>query len=152
MKNYFIQLFDYDQYANHLILKAIADADSPKKPVELMAHLLGAQQVWLGRCKGEPAISGGIWPNWPAEQIDQTIDANHLAFVSYINGLNAADFNQPIYYKNSAGTAFENKLVDILAHVINHGTHHRAQIGQLLKFAGAEQLPATDYILYIRDK
>jgi hypothetical protein len=45
MKDYFIQLFDYDQHANHLILKAVAEAGNPQKPVELMAHLLGAQQV-----------------------------------------------------------------------------------------------------------
>jgi uncharacterized damage-inducible protein DinB len=34
--------------------------------------------------------------------------------------------------------------------LINHGTHHRAQIGQLIKFDGLEILPNTDYIFYLR--
>jgi len=62
-----------------------------------------------------------------------------------------ADFEKNIYYKNLKGIAYKNKLADILAHVINHGTHHRAQAGQQLKFAGFENLPITDYIFYVRD-
>ncbi|MDB5154777.1 MAG: hypothetical protein JWR54_3528, partial [Mucilaginibacter sp.] len=56
-----------------------------------------------------------------------------------------------ISYKNLKGDDFENKLSDVLAHLINHGTHHRAQVGQHLKLAGVE-LPNTDYIFYIRNK
>jgi uncharacterized damage-inducible protein DinB len=61
-------------------------------------------------------------------------------------------FEEIVYYKNLRGDGYENKLEDILAHLINHGTHHRAQIGQELKLAGVENLPVTDYIFYIREK
>jgi len=69
----------------------------------------------------------------------------------YIDGLNADDFDKRIAFKNSQGLPFNDKLVDILAHVINHGTHHRGQIGQDLKIAGIANLPVTDYIFYVRN-
>jgi uncharacterized damage-inducible protein DinB len=151
MKAYFTQLFDYDRFANILILETILTAHEPQKPVQLMAHLLAAQQVWLSRCKGEPAIGGALWPDWPSDQLEQMINDNHRAWINYLNTLNEDDFDKLISYKTFKGMPFENKLVDVLAHVINHGTHHRAQAGQQLKFAGVEKLPITDYIFYIRD-
>ena len=63
MKDYFIRLFNYDEYANQALLKAMRAAADPEKPVQLMAHLLRAQQIWLGRCKGEPATNTALWPN-----------------------------------------------------------------------------------------
>jgi uncharacterized damage-inducible protein DinB len=151
MKAYFTQLFNYDHHTNHLILEAITVANNPQKPVELMAHVFGAQQVWLSRCKGEPSFASAIWPDWSASQLAQIIDNNHLEWLNYLDTLNAYDFEKIIAYKTSKGVPYEDKLTDILTHAINHGTHHRAQIGQLLKFAGVEELPSTDYIFYIRD-
>jgi len=151
MKDYFIPLFNYDQYANQAILKAIRDANDPEKPVQLMAHLLAAQQIWLGRCKGGPAIGAVLWPDWKADTLEQLINDNSKAWLNYLNTVTVADFEKDIYYKNLKGIAYKNKLADILAHVINHGTHHRAQAGQQLKFAGFENLPITDYIFYVRD-
>ena len=151
MKAYFTQLFDFDRYANHLILETMLAANTPQNSVDLMSHLLGAQKVWLSRCVGDPSIGGEIWPHFPVEQLGQIIDGNYKAFTNYLNTLTANDFDKVIYYKNSQGIAFENKLVDILTHVINHGTHHRAQIGQQLKLAGVEKLPALDYIFYLRN-
>lgn len=151
MKDYFINLFNYDLFANQTLADTIISANSPGKAVQLMAHLLAAQQIWLNRCKGEPAISGALWPDWPADTFKQLIDDNHKVWMGYLYTLSADDFEQIIYYKNSKGTEYQNKLSDVLAHLINHGTHHRAQAGQQLKFAGVEQLPNTDYIFYIRE-
>lgn len=151
MKNYFIRLFEYDQYANQTILKTIFEANNPTKPVQLMAHLLAAQQIWLSRCKGEPAIGGALWPDWQADTFAQLINDNSSAWLSFLNILTPADFEKDIVYKNLQGVPYQSKLVDILAHLINHGTHHRAQAGQQLKFAGVENLPNTDYIFYIRN-
>jgi uncharacterized damage-inducible protein DinB len=151
MKAYFTQLFNYDHHTNHLLLASIIAADSPPEPVKSMAHVLGAQQVWLSRCTGDPSIGNIVWPDWQVNQLSQIIDDNHQAWVNYLNTLSEINFERIISYKTSRGAPYENKLVDILTHVINHGTHHRAQMGQLLKFGGAETLPPTDYILYVRD-
>jgi len=151
MKAYFTQLFEYDRYANNLMTEIIVSTNNSPKSVQIMAHLLGAQQRWLSRCKNEPAFEGDLWPNWQADTFAHIIESNHQAWISYLDTLNADDFEKIISYKNTTGTPYHNKLVDIITQVTNHGTHHRAQIGQELKLAGLEKLPITDYIFYIRD-
>jgi uncharacterized damage-inducible protein DinB len=148
MRDYFINLFNYDKFNNQQISRLIMDTGNPEKPVQLMAHLLGAQQVWLARCKRETATVV-IWPDWKSDVFEQTISDNHNGWISFLGTLTPADFDQVISYKDSKGNSHQNKLIDILTQVTNHGTHHRAQIGQLLKQGGAE-LPFTDYIFYIR--
>lgn len=150
MKTYFINLFNYDHYANKVIRDAIIKAGKPEKAVELMAHLLVAQQIWLNRCKGLPAVGGALWPDWKADTFSDIIAENSKEWLNYLDSLQEDDFEKLIPYKNSKGDSFENKLSDVLAHLINHGTHHRAQIGQQLKFIGADSLPNTDYIAYLR--
>lgn len=115
-----------------------------------MAHLLAAQQIWLLRCKNTPAPGAQLWPDWQAVQFKYIIEENHRAWVDFINSLTEDDLSRTSTYANSKGEHFENNLVDILTHLINHGTHHRAQIGQHLKLAGLERLPATDYIFFVR--
>jgi uncharacterized damage-inducible protein DinB len=150
MKSYFLKLFKYDQFANKAITQAVIEAGEPEQAVKLMAHLLATQQVWLNRCKGLPATKIILWPDWKAGSFEKTINQNHKNWTAFLGGLEAEDFQQGIAYKNSKGDSFENSIADILAHLINHGTHHRAQAGQQLKLAGLENLPNTDYIFYIR--
>lgn len=151
MKDYFSRLLQYDHFTNKQLIEVIRQTGNPPKAVKLMAHLLGAQQVWLGRCEQDPtAPQGPIWPDWPVETLSGVNDANHQRWMAYL--AQEADFNRIISYKNSKGDSFADNLTDVLAHLVNHGTHHRAQAGQELKLAGVEKLPVTDYIFYIREK
>lgn len=152
MKNYFLKLIDYDHHTNKTFAKLIIEAGEPEKAVKLMAHMLSAQQVWLSRCKYLPPPGIVLWPDWKAGTFEQMIDDNYAGWVEYLNRLDDNAFENIIHYKNTRGDSYENKLEDIMAHLINHGTHHRAQIGQELKLAGVENLPITDYIFYIREK
>lgn len=150
MKAYFTRLFNYDRHASLLISDAIMQAGKPDKAARLVAHMLAAQVVWLNRCKGLTPPANVLWPDWPAETFEQIINENHDNWTTYLDGLVANDFDVPVSYKNLKGEPFENRLCDILAHVINHGTHHRAQAGQHLIAAGMDKLPITDYIFYLR--
>ena len=149
MRDHFIKLFNYDQYTNQQMARMIGDAGNPERAVQIMAHLLGAGQVWLTRCKGEPAMAGAIWPDWQSDIFEQTINDNHRGWISFLETLTPADFDRMISYKDSRGNSHQNKLVDILTQITNHGVHHRAQIGQILKQNGTD-LPFTDYIFYVR--
>jgi uncharacterized damage-inducible protein DinB len=152
MKTYFINLFNYDRYANERILEAIAACNEPDKPVQLMAHLLAAQTVWLTRCLGMPHPDLDLWPPLGDKRFifPAMIARNHEAWNSFLENLPETGFEKTINYKSTRGEPFKSSLSDIITQVINHGTHHRAQIGQLLKFTGFENLPVTDYIFYTR--
>lgn len=150
MKSYFIRLFDYDASANKQMTELLLQWPDVKIAAKLMGHVLAAQERWLTRCKGLPSTGGSLWPDWPAEKFGEEITANNKNWLDYLETLNPQDFEQYIVYQNSTGETFSNQLSDILAHLINHGTHHRAQVGQHLKLAGAA-LPPSDYIFYVRD-
>jgi uncharacterized damage-inducible protein DinB len=149
MKAYFTRLFNYDLYANMLLIDKLMASNTEGKAAELMAHLLVSQQIWLGRCQLDPIARDAQWPNWSVSSLKAIAEQNHADWIGFLEGISASDFSGIITYQNSKGQVFNNTLSDILAHLINHGTHHRAQAGQYLKQAGI-QLPVTDYIFYIR--
>jgi len=152
MKDYFIKLLQYDTHLNLQLNDLLLAANHPLQAVKIMAHILMAQKVWLSRCNQSPAPAGPLWPDWQAEQFKPLIEENNKVWMEYMNSLTADSFDQTINYTNFKGDESNTKLTDILAHLINHGTHHRAQIGQHLKLAGIEQLPVTDYIFYVRQQ
>ncbi|RYZ92299.1 MAG: hypothetical protein EOP47_30485 [Sphingobacteriaceae bacterium] len=152
MKAHFINLFNYDRHSNLLLLPLIFEAGEPKKPVLLMAHMMAAQQIWLGRCKGLAAANNIVlWPSdVDAASLQQIIIDNHADWVDYLDNLEDDILHTIIEYKNLKGILFSSKLIDMFTQVTNHGTHHRAQIGQQLKLAGIKELPVTDYIAFTR--
>jgi uncharacterized damage-inducible protein DinB len=152
MKQHFLKLFGYDYYANEIILKAVQEAGNPNQAVKLMAHMLSAQQIWLARCRQGPNAPGNpLWPeDWTIEQLLAINQQNNEDWLAFLEGKTEAYFDAVFSYKTSIGLTFTNGMVDILTHLINHGTHHRAQAGQVLKNAGFNKLPNTDYIMYLR--
>lgn len=153
MKQHFLKLLGYDYYANEIILKAILEAGSPNQAVKLMAHTLAAQQVWLARCRQDlNPPSRPLWPeDWNTEQQLIINQQNNEAWVQFLESRTEANLDTIFTYTTSTGLTFTNGMVDILTHLINHGTHHRAQAGQVLKNTGFK-LPNTDYIMYLRNK
>jgi len=70
MKDLFRRMFNYDKYANQIILELITKATEPDKAVQLMAHLLAVQLIWLNRCKGVPTPGYPLLPNWTADKFE----------------------------------------------------------------------------------
>src|SRR5437870_4244019 len=95
MKTYFTQLFNYDKYANQLIVNLIKANPTPQT-TQLMAHLLAAQQVWLSRCNGTAGTNYTIWPEGDINKFDSQSAENHQHWLNYLDGLNNEDFNKEI--------------------------------------------------------
>ncbi len=150
MKAYFKRLFDYDKHTNLLITDLILNSKNQDRSIKTMAHLLASPEIWLSRSKNEPTDSFIVWPDWPIDSFKKRIIENHLNWTTFLESLSEDAFKQKICYHNSKGEYFEDPLTDIVTHVINHGTHHRAQIGLYLKAEGTE-LPFTDFIAFIRN-
>ncbi|TDX01744.1 DinB family protein [Dinghuibacter silviterrae] len=152
MKQHFLRLFDYDHVANGLIVTALRDAPPTgnDRPQVLMAHLLASSYSWLLRCQGKSSLSVDLWPKPHWGEMESLKESNAQGWKAYLES--TTDFEEKLTYQNQSGKTYTNVVGDLLAHVINHGTHHRAQIGQLLKEGGLAHLPVTDYIAYLRLK
>ncbi|GAA4102301.1 DinB family protein [Mucilaginibacter panaciglaebae] len=150
MKEYFLRMFGYDLYANNQILATMRRAKTPQNTLVLMAHLLGAQMRWLKRCKNQSEAGLEMFPQVETIPFETLIAQNHREWSDFLNELADTDMDRAIVYRNTSGAEFSSTITEIATQVINHGTHHRAQIGQLLKQIGVDALPPLDFIFYIR--
>ena len=143
------RLFGHLAWADTLALGALGSAKNPPpKALEIMSHVLGAEEVWLSRLQQRPAAVA-VWPVLSVAECVELAAANRKGFEAYVAGLGGEGAERLVPYVNSAGQAFESKAWDILVHVAMHGSYHRGQVMLLLRSSGHEPA-ATDYIAYVR--
>ena len=146
---YFTKLFDHMEWADKRALASLrAMSAPPPKTVELMAHILGAERVWLSRIVGEtsPIV---VWPTLSLDDAERVLAENFAGYRRVLSRLSSAGLQEPITYKTSAGDQFTSTVEDILTQVATHGSYHRGQIAAQVRAAGGTPNP-TDYIAYIR--
>ena len=149
------RLVAYNQWANEKILKAIdgMTAEELARPVDAyfgsleknLAHVLLATRVWLARWTGEtaPSLQDRITIPWR-----DAYTATHVAFKAFVESLTDSDAGRIVDYKNTKGEPFRMALDQLIAHVVNHGTHHRAETGMLLERVGRSP-GDMDYVYYL---
>jgi uncharacterized damage-inducible protein DinB len=130
-----------------IIAVAIEQPDKiSEKANSLLNHVLNAQQIWNSRLLGTPAV--GVFDLRTVTELKAMNDQNFEEAKRIVADF---DFEKHITYTNTKGEIFSNSVRDILFHVINHSTYHRAQIATEFKNAGIA--PAvTDYIFFKREK
>ena len=144
-------LFRYNRWASARVLDSLQSADDvPDRAVELFSHLLRAQDLWYGRVQDTEHADRVLWATDPLPVCAERLEASSARWRRLLDDVSADDLDRPVSYTNTSGTTYETPLRDILVHVVNHGTHHRAQIALLLREADITP-PATDYIFYRRD-
>jgi len=147
VKIFFNQLFDYNFHCNKKLIELCSTTDNiPEKSIELFSHLLNAHQIWNSRILGT-INKIDAWQLHPVEVWGDIHYENQRS--SFDITSEAEDFELRIDYENSEGRLFTNTLQDILFHIINHSTHHRAQIMMDLRQHDIEPLP-LDYVFYKR--
>lgn len=142
-------LFQYTHWANDRVLDTMQAAPVPERAIELFSHLLRVQDLWFGRIEKTGHATLDLWVDESLAACAERAEASAQRWQTVIDERAAHDLDQPIAYTNSKGTSFETPLRDLLTHVVNHGTHHRAQIALVLREADIVP-PPTDYIFFVR--
>lgn len=124
-------------------------SEAPQQAVDLYAHILAAEHVWLRRVTGvEPTYE--VWPTLGLDECERLARNNHAEFEAVVRTADASRLAEPVSYTNTRGQSFETPLEDILLHVTHHGMYHRGQVALLVRAAGGAPL-ATDYIAWRRE-
>lgn len=146
MKEEFKDLFEYSHQVNQTLIALLSEyhQNLSDRAVQLINHLLNAHQIWNARIFGEQSF--GVWQVNEWENLNTIDKANYLRSLEIVDEF---DLEKLITYSNSKGGKFSNKIKDILFHIINHSTYHRAQIALLLREQGIEPIN-SDYIFYKR--
>lgn len=153
-------LFDYDRWANRRLLDVVAalPAAEPEREVGqefsaptlkgLLAHILGAEAIWLKRWHGESPtsiLSGKDFPDLDALRAswDQEEEKMH----AFLSALTEADLSRVVHYRDTKGRSFAVPLWILMQHVANHSTHHRSEVATMLTRVSGSP-PATDLVIY----
>jgi len=160
-------LFDYTEWANELAMDAadnLTDEQlqrdfgiSHKSILGTLAHMAGAEWIWLERWHGQSPAKAEAWSLWTPESCGDLATLNdrwgevidrRKRFISEIDEDKlAADLS----FKLLSGDASSMRLVDQMRHVANHATMHRGQVVGMIRQLGLEP-PSTDLLFYLRSE
>jgi uncharacterized damage-inducible protein DinB len=154
------ELFAYDAWANALVFEAAAGLSEEQLVHSLassfpsvggtLAHMVGAEWVWLRRWLGE---SPGGFPDWVVKPVLADLRARLSAVEqeceTFVASLCDGDLGRVVSYRNLAGQAFSDPLDGLIRHVVNHSTYHRGQVATQLRQLGLKP-PSTDLIVFLR--
>ena len=142
-----ITLYDYNAWANGRIYRAVEPL-APKAFLrdlknsfpsvrDTLAHILGAEWIWLRRWHGESPsqiLSATDFPTLAS--LKDRYGAVEKERRAFLDGLSEERLAQSFQYKDIAGNPMRLPLVQSLQHVVNHGTYHRGQITTMLRQLG----------------
>lgn len=139
----------YDDWANRETLRSLAGARGESvNALRVLAHVLGAEQLWLGRIGGF-AAPAPVWPSYSLAECERQIADLARRWKALFGSLDGAWLAEPVRYVNSKGEPWTSTVVDIVQHVILHSAYHRGQIAAALR-AGGDAPAYTDFIHCVR--
>lgn len=156
----FLELFDYNAWANRTIFDGVAKLPEEQYLRDLkssyggihgtLAHIVWAEQLWLHRWLGKPnpAVPQGADLKSLAE-VRSRWEAVEAERGSFLAEFNARRLEDTIRVKPSSGGEFTHSFRQMFRHFINHSSYHRGQIVTMLRQLGSKP-PSTDLILYYR--
>jgi uncharacterized damage-inducible protein DinB len=138
------ELYSYHRWANRRLFdvaaalgeeacgRAVGASFSFPTLLRTLAHLYGADWVWLARWKGQPtgALPGGDIPSMAA--LRATWDPLVAEQQAFVEAVTPVDLGREIHYKDTAGRPYHTPLGVLLTHVVTHGNHHRSEIATML--------------------
>lgn len=117
-----------------------------------LLHAWDAEVIWLKRLQG---VSLDSWPSQNFKGGKKELlggivqSAKNLA--AFVESKGVDYVSTTVQYKNLKGDLFENRVDDMLFHVVNHGTYHRGQVTTLLHQLGVTKIKGMDIIYYLRE-
>ncbi len=161
---YFSQLARYNVWATARLLDAVArlSDDAYRRDVGLffksihgtLNHLVGGEHLlWY------PRFAEGISPRVDYSQefeadreaLARRLIADAARWQPLIESWPAARFDGTLDYTTTKGVAVSLPFASTLAHVFNHGTHHRGQITAALTMLG-QPCPELDLVYMLQQE
>ena len=151
-------LYAYNRWANARSLEGASAVSSADFTKEIggsfaslrgtLAHMYGAEWIWLERWRGNSPRSLPFPLDFPDVETIRTrwLDVEREQ-TEFLDAIDPERLGEVISYVNLKGDTFAYPLRRMLQHVVNHSTYHRGQITTLLRQLGATPL-STDLRLY----
>ncbi len=155
-------LYDYNAWANRRALDAAANLTPEQftKPLgssfgsvrDTLAHILGAEWIWLERFQGRsPASLPDVSQYSDIDTLRERWTEQEGRLLNFVGKLTQEDLDRVMEYKTLKYGVYRNPLWQSMQHLVNHGTYHRGQITTLLRQLGAQPI-LTDLMHFYRER
>lgn len=152
------ELFEYNDWANARLLACAAElpVDAWSRDLGgafptmlvLVAHVVGAERVWLMRWKGEKPQGRPAWMSDPNPSVLRGVLTEvERARTAFLRTVSAEELARPIHYTLMDGSSATLPLATLVRHTANHSTYHRGQLASMLRRLGAAP-PSTDLLVF----
>jgi uncharacterized damage-inducible protein DinB len=137
---------------------------------ETVFHILFAEWLWLKRWQGrsprstlaDPDASPATWSTLtpggmpPMKELSTLVELKSFAESieverrELLRGLNEDVLQAPFQFSDMTGAPYAEPLVQLLQHLVNHGTYHRGQVTTMLRQVGGEAA-SLDMLYFFRE-
>ncbi|MBI1806357.1 MAG: hypothetical protein HYR76_04825 [Ignavibacteria bacterium] len=147
MKQYLIETFRFNDYANKKVLEKIKQLPEKKECVKYFSHLINSQYKWMARIGQNSQSAQMSWwdPVYTLEELEKEWTKSLQTWIVFLEGKNENELFEEVKFIGFDGGEWSAKLKDIALQLNYHSIHHRANIQSLIRKQGLE----PDFVDYI---
>ena len=147
MKQYLIDTFRYNDYANKKVLEKIKELPDKEESVKFFSHLINSMNKWMARILHDPNQPEMDWwkPAYPLEELEARWNECLQRWISFLEDKTEEEIFETAQFTGLDGGQWEAKPKDIALQLNYHSIHHRAQIQTMIRQQGLQ----PDFVDYI---
>ena len=120
---------------------------------DTVAHLQGAEWIWLLRLQGGSPTSGLPHDRFTDVAVARAAFAETEAgWRAIVQALDDVGLDRVLEYHLLNGQPGASRVWHIVQHVVNHGSYHRGQVSTMLRQLGAAPPASMDLIAFYRER
>ena len=162
MKQLMEQYTAYNYWANEQLIRRIVTL--PEKAIQqtvvssfsslflTLLHMWNTESTWWQRMKLSETVEPPGSEQNSLKEITEGLLVQSKQWEEWVAKSTLAALEHVFAYKNSKKEQFKQPVFQMIFHVCNHATYHRGQLVTILRQLEAESIPATDFIIWCRNK
>ncbi|WP_164669328.1 DinB family protein [Virgibacillus doumboii] len=158
-----LKLFEYHIWANNKVFDRLLELPDGiyNQKVEsvfeslsaVVSHMYTTDILWLGLISGDSneevwEAAGQAWKEVKGKSAEQTKELYNTLGEQYKEMISKRD--KSLHLKHPKFGELDTTMLELVQHVVNHGTYHRGNITAMLRQMGYAGV-STDYIFYLYD-
>ena len=148
MKQYLIDTFRYNDYANKRVIeKVLKELPEKSEAIRFLSHLVNCQYKWMARILHDPKVTEMSWwdPVYLPGELEKEWNKSLQLWITFLESKTEAELFEYAIYTGVDGGKWTSRLKDIALQLNYHSIHHRAQIQIIIRQQGLE----PDFVDYI---